>query len=90
MRHKNSDFQTSWNLRFSALEPEPSLVFWLDTSVDVLCLVMFAEWQDQILLAKPNLLLERKSLNVKSVVYHNKSQKNEKCFNIWYQQKTIP
>jgi len=26
-------FQTSWNLRFSALEPEPS--FWLDTSVDV-------------------------------------------------------
>ena len=35
MSHKNSDFQTSWNLRFSALEPEPSLVFWLDTSVDV-------------------------------------------------------
>ena len=35
MNHKNSDFQTSWNLRFSALEPEPSLVFWLDTSVDV-------------------------------------------------------
>jgi uncharacterized membrane protein len=30
-----------------------------------LWLVMFAEWQDQILLAKPNLLLERKSLNVK-------------------------
>jgi len=27
--------------------------------------VMFAERQDQILLAKPNLLLERKSLNVK-------------------------
>jgi hypothetical protein len=35
MSHKNSDFQTSWNIRFSALEPEPSLVFWLDTSVDV-------------------------------------------------------
>ena len=27
-----------------------------------LIIVMFAEWQDQILLAKPNLLLERKSL----------------------------
>jgi hypothetical protein len=35
MSHKNSDFQTSWNLRFSTLEPKPSLVFWLDTSVDV-------------------------------------------------------
>ena len=35
MSHKKSDFQTSWNLRFSALEPEPSLVFWLDTFVDV-------------------------------------------------------
>jgi len=35
MSYKNSDFQTSWNLRFSALEPEPSLVFGLDTSVDV-------------------------------------------------------
>jgi hypothetical protein len=29
MRHENSNFQTSWNLRFSALEPEPSSVFWL-------------------------------------------------------------
>jgi hypothetical protein len=29
MSHKNSDFKTSWNLRFSALEPEPSSVFWL-------------------------------------------------------------
>ena len=26
-------------------------------TVAMLCLVMFAEWQDQILLAKPNLLL---------------------------------
>ena len=29
MSHENSDFQTSCNLRFSALEPEPSSVFWL-------------------------------------------------------------
>jgi len=33
-------------------------------TVATLCLVMFAKWQNQILLAKPNLLLERKSLNV--------------------------
>jgi hypothetical protein len=30
-----NDFQTSWNFCISALEPEPSLVFWLHTSVDV-------------------------------------------------------
>ena len=35
MNHKNSDFQTSWNLRISALEPEPSSLFWLHISVDV-------------------------------------------------------
>jgi len=29
MRHENSDFQTSWNLPFSALEPELSSVIWL-------------------------------------------------------------
>jgi hypothetical protein len=29
MRLENSDFETSWNLRFSALEPELSSVFWL-------------------------------------------------------------
>ena len=29
MSHENSDFETSWNLCFSALEPEPSSVFWL-------------------------------------------------------------
>ena len=33
--HKNSDFQTSWNLCISALEPESSSLFWLYTSVDV-------------------------------------------------------
>jgi len=27
MSNENSDIQTSWNLRFSALEPEPSSVF---------------------------------------------------------------
>jgi len=27
--------QTSWNLRVSALEPKPSSLFWLHTSVDV-------------------------------------------------------
>jgi len=35
-----------------------------DYSSDVMS-VMFAERQGQILLAKPNLLLERKSINVK-------------------------
>jgi hypothetical protein len=34
MNHKNSDFQTSWNLHFSALEPEPSLVFWLEKKME--------------------------------------------------------
>jgi hypothetical protein len=33
--------------------------------VTMLCIVMFAETQAQILPAKPNLLPERKSLNVK-------------------------
>jgi hypothetical protein len=35
MSHKNSDFQTSWNLRISTLEPKPSSLFRLHTSVDV-------------------------------------------------------
>ena len=43
-------------------------------TVAMLCLVMFAEWQDQILLAKPNLLLERKSLNVKVLFIKKKSE----------------
>jgi hypothetical protein len=36
--------------------------------VTTLCIVMFAERQDQILPAKPNLLQERKSLNVKVLI----------------------
>jgi hypothetical protein len=32
---QNPEFQTSWNLLISALEPEPSSLFWLHTSVDV-------------------------------------------------------
>jgi hypothetical protein len=35
MSHENFDFQTSWNLRFSPLEPETSSLFWLDTFVDI-------------------------------------------------------
>ena len=37
MSHKNSDYQTSWSLRISALKvkPEPSSLSWLHTSVDV-------------------------------------------------------
>jgi hypothetical protein len=37
--------------------------------VTTLCIVIFAERQAQILLAKPNLLPERKSLNVKVFLY---------------------
>ena len=29
MSHENFDFETSWNLCFSALKPKPSSVFWL-------------------------------------------------------------
>jgi len=36
--------------------------------VTTLCIVMFAERQDQILPAKPNLLPERKSLNVNVLI----------------------
>ena len=36
-------------------------------SVTTLCVVIFAERPNQILLAKPNLLPERKSLNVKDL-----------------------
>jgi hypothetical protein len=35
MSHKNSDFQRSWNLHISVLEPEPLSLFWLHTSIDV-------------------------------------------------------
>ena len=38
--------------------------------------------QDQILLAKPNLLLEKKKVKRESLVYYNKSQKHEKCLNM--------
>jgi hypothetical protein len=50
-------------------------------TVATLGLVIFAERQDQILLAKPNVLLERKSLNLK-VLFIIISQKHEKCFNM--------
>jgi hypothetical protein len=50
-------FQDVWKSRFCG-----SL---FTITVATLCLVMFAERQDQILLTKSNVLLERKSLNVK-------------------------
>jgi hypothetical protein len=51
--------------------------------ITMLCIVMFAERQAQILLAKPNLSLEIK-LKCESLVYHNKTKslKHEKCFNV--------
>ena len=39
---------------------------------------------------KTEFVTGKKKFKRESVVYHNKSQKNEKCFNIWYQQKPIP
>jgi hypothetical protein len=45
---------------------------------------MFAETsekQAQLLLAKLNLLMEKKCIR-ESLVYHNKSLKHEKCFNV--------
>jgi hypothetical protein len=51
MSHENSYFETSWNLRFSASEPEPSSVFWFMLP-SKLHQVMFAERQAQILLEK--------------------------------------
>ena len=39
---------------------------------------MFTERQDQILLAKPNLLYWKETFKRESLVYHNKSQKHEK------------
>jgi hypothetical protein len=55
---------------------------------------MFAERQDQILLSagKIEFVTGKKKLKRESLVYelyHNKSQKHEKC-SIWYQQKPIP
>jgi hypothetical protein len=47
---------------------------------------MFAERQDQILLAKPNLLLERKSLNVK-VLFIIIKVRNMKNVSIWPKKK---
>jgi hypothetical protein len=34
---------------------------------------------------KTEFVTGKKMFKRESVVYHNKSQKNEKCFNIWYQ-----
>ena len=42
--------------------------------VTTLCLVMFAEREVQILTAKPNLLPERKSLNLKVLFIKYKSE----------------
>ena len=58
-------------------------------TVATLCLVTLAKRQDQILLEKPNLLLERKSLNVK-VLFIIIKVRNMKNVSIWYQQKPIP
>jgi hypothetical protein len=50
--------------------------------ITTFCIVMLAEGQAQILLAKPNLSLE-KSLNVKVLFIIIKlSLKHEKCFNV--------
>jgi hypothetical protein len=35
MIHENFDILTSWNLLFQPLEPKTSLLFWLDTSMDI-------------------------------------------------------
>ena len=51
---------------------------------------MFAERQDQILLAKPNLSLE-KSLNVKLLFIIIKLKVwNMEIVSMWYQKKLIP
>ena len=65
------------------------IIYDYSTSVASLCLVMFAKRQDQILLAKPNLLLERKSLNVK-VLFIIIKVRNMKNVSVLYQQKPIP
>ena len=39
---------------------------------------------------KTEFVTGKKTFKRENLVYHNKSQKNEKCFNIWYQQKSIP
>ena len=59
----------------------PGLEVWsfcgsLMIPVTTLCIVIFAERQAQILLAKPNLLPERKSLNVKVLFIIIKHKKN--------------
>jgi hypothetical protein len=54
--------------------------------VTTLSIVMFAERQAQILPVKPNLLPERKNLNVKVLFIKYKSE----TFSIWYQQIPIP
>jgi hypothetical protein len=39
---------------------------------------------------KTEFVTGKKKFKRESLVYHNKSLKNEKCFNIRYQQKPIP
>ena len=39
---------------------------------------------------KTEFVTGKKTFKRENLVYHNKSQKNEKCFNIWYQQKSTP
>ena len=56
--------------------------------ITTLCIVMFAERQAQLLLAKLNLLMEKKFIR-ESLVYHNKSLKHEKCFNVVSEKKTF-
>jgi len=59
-------------------------------SITTLCIVMFAERQAQILLAKSTLSLE-KSLNVKVLFIKIKLKVwNMKNVSMWYQKKPIP
>jgi hypothetical protein len=39
---------------------------------------------------KTEFVTGKKKFKLERFFYHNESQKNEKCFNIWYQQKPIP
>ena len=78
LKSVNSKMSRSQSFRGSLMIP-----------ITTLCIVMFAERQAQILLAKPNLSLE-KSFNVKVLFIIIKLKVwNMKIVSMWYQKKPI-
>ena len=77
-------FQDVWNWKLEFLW----LIIYYYSSDVMPCDVCRMSGPD--IAGKTEFVTGKKKFKLESLFYHNESQKNEKCFNIWYQQKSTP